>query len=74
MSMACLKRWRSKGETANQKPHLELVGREGLSPEELESFRKVLDQYAGGDMHTRLSLYLYHRDLRDTFEMLDRIG
>jgi hypothetical protein len=43
-----------------------------LSPKDLAQFKELLNRYAKGDMHTRLNLWLYHRDLRKAFEVLDQ--
>jgi hypothetical protein len=74
MGTAVVRNLFSRGDVENQKPNLVLVDNQELSKEELEEFKNVLDRYSKGDDHTRLSLWLCHRELRETFEMLDRIG
>ncbi|KMY68383.1 hypothetical protein AAU61_01450 [Desulfocarbo indianensis] len=51
----------------------ELPGAESLSREELARVKTVLEEYARGDLPSRLSLFLNHRDLRAAFMKLDRI-
>jgi len=46
---------------------------ESLSQEELARVKTVLEEYARGDLHTRLSLFLNYRDLRAAFMKLDSI-
>lgn len=51
----------------------ELPGAESLSQEELARIKTVLEEYALGDLHIRLSLFLNYRDLRAAFMKLDRV-
>ncbi len=74
MGLAVVRRLFNRDELETQEPNLEIVTREELSQEELEAFKDVIDRYAKADEHDRLNLWLYHRDLRETFEVLDRIG
>lgn len=78
MGMAVVKRLfaREDLETLNPNlaPNLELDTAEQLSPEELEEFKEILERYSKGDAHERLNLWLYHRDLRETFTVLEQNG
>lgn len=59
-------------EQATQKPYLALVRQEDLSQEELDHFLGLMERYAKGDLHTRLNLYLSHREFRQAFYALER--
>lgn len=65
---------KERSSTETQKPNLDLVVQEQLSQEELDHFKYVIYRYAHGDDHERMNLWLDHRDLRKTFEVLDQIG
>jgi hypothetical protein len=72
MSLAIVRRLFSSEDLEIHDPGAGASPVETLSPEELAEFKDVLDRYARGDMHTRLNLWLYHRDLRETFEVLEQ--
>ncbi len=74
MSLANLKRWcfGEEPEQENQKPYLELVDRKELNQEELDHFLNLMDRYAKADLHTRLNLYMSHRQYRKAFYALER--
>lgn len=72
MSLAIVRRLFNSEDLEIHDPDAGLSAREALSPEELFNFKDVLDRYAKGDMHTRLNLWLCHRDLREAFEVLEQ--
>jgi hypothetical protein len=40
--------------------------------EDHNSLDKVLDEYRKGDADERMTLFLYHRELRDVFEKMEQ--
>jgi hypothetical protein len=72
MGLANLKRWGCGKETSTQRLYLGLVEQEELSQEELAYFLEMMERYAKADMHTRLNLYLSHREFRQAFYALER--
>lgn len=72
MAFAIVRRLFNSDELAIQDQDTEAGSGEVLGPQELAEFKDVMDRYSKGDMHTRLSLWLYHRDLREAFEVLEQ--
>jgi hypothetical protein len=72
MSFAIVRRLFNSDDLAIQEQDIEAGTGQVLGPEDLAEFKDVLDRYSKGDMHTRLSLWLYHRDLRAAFEVLEQ--
>ncbi len=62
MALACLRQWC----TSWREPEPEPAEAPLREPAEL------LDEYAAGNQHLRLNLYLQHRDLRHLFADLER--